>query len=129
VINCSLVNAGKDIHFVSYCPALVVMNVLCCMKTLGQILSQICFTTPWAHVNLVPLFSPTLQYYMNIISLTVIEAQEQDPMTNFMYALKTPEIRRQWSLRLKIFLDFLQLEGSIEEQTRQFLPKARQNTY
>ena len=65
---------------------------------------------------------------MNIISLTVIEEQEQNPMTNFMYALKAPETRRQWPRRLKIFLDFLQLEGSVEEQARQFLSKAQQNT-
>jgi hypothetical protein len=65
---------------------------------------------------------------MNIISLTIIEEQEQNPMTNFMYALKAPETRRQWPRRLKIFLDFLQLEGSVEERARQFLPKARQNT-
>jgi hypothetical protein len=31
---------------------------------------------------------------MNIISLTVIEGQEQNPMANFMYALKAPETRR-----------------------------------
>jgi hypothetical protein len=55
---------------------------------------------------------------MKIISLTLIEEQEQNPLANFMYAPKAPETKRQWPRRLKMFLDFLQLDGSLEEQAR-----------
>lgn len=47
-------------------------------------------------------------------------------MAVFMYALKAPETRRQWPRRLKVFFDFLRLEGPIEEQAKQFLIKAKQ---
>ena len=50
---------------------------------------------------------------------------EQDPMAVFMYALRAPESRRQYPRRFKVFLDYLRLEGSIENQARQFVEKAR----
>jgi hypothetical protein len=40
-------------------------------------------------------------------SLTVFEEQEQNPMANFMYALKAPETRRQWPRRLSVFTVYL----------------------
>jgi hypothetical protein len=45
----------------------------------------------------------------------------------FLYALKAPETKRQYPRRFKVFLDFLKLEGTFEEQTKQFLMKARTN--
>jgi integrase len=62
--------------------------------------------------------------------LAVIEeAQQQDPMAIFLYALKAPETRRQWPRRLKVFLDFLKLDGTtMEERAKQFMIKARQNS-
>jgi hypothetical protein len=53
--------------------------------------------------------------------------EQQDPMSVFLYALKAPESRRQYPRRFKMFLDFLKLQGSIEEQAMEFLTKARQN--
>jgi integrase len=41
-----------------------------------------------------------------------------------MYALKAAESRRQYPRRFKIFLDYLGLEGSLEEQSKQFLLKS-----
>jgi hypothetical protein len=41
-------------------------------------------------------------------------------MSVFTYALKAPESRRQYPRRLKIFLDYLRLEGNIEQQAEQF---------
>jgi hypothetical protein len=67
---------------------------------------------------------------MNIISLTVIKVEGheyQDPLSVFMYALKAPETRRQWPRRLKVFFDFLRIQGLIEEQAKQFLVEAKQN--
>jgi hypothetical protein len=58
--------------------------------------------------------------------LAVIEEQ-QDPLAMFLYALKAPETKRQYPRRFKVFLDFLKLEGTFEEQTKQFLVKARTN--
>lgn len=49
------------------------------------------------------------------------EQLEHDPMTNFMYALKSKESRRQYPRRFKMFLDYLSLEGTINEQAKQFL--------
>jgi hypothetical protein len=41
-----------------------------------------------------------------------------------MYALKAADSRRQYPRRFKIFLDYLRLEGSLEDQAKQFLLKA-----
>jgi integrase len=60
--------------------------------------------------------------------LSVIEEEQQDPMTVFLYALKAPETKRQWPRRLKVFLDFLKLDGiTIKEKAKQFMIKARLN--
>jgi integrase len=43
-----------------------------------------------------------------------------------MYS-KSSESKRQYPRRFKMFLDFLKLEGSLEDQAKQFLIKARQD--
>jgi hypothetical protein len=53
--------------------------------------------------------------------------KEQDPIANLLYALKSSESKRQYPRRFKMFLDFLKLEGSPEDQAKQFLIKARQD--
>jgi integrase len=58
--------------------------------------------------------------------LALTEVQ-QDPLSMFLYALKAPETKRQYPRRFKVFLDFLKLEGTFEEQVKQFLVKARTN--
>jgi len=61
------------------------------------------------------------------LSVSQEEEQQQDPMTMFLYALKAPETKRQWPGRLKIFFDFLKLDGiTIEEKAKEFMIKARQ---
>jgi len=42
-------------------------------------------------------------------------------MEVFTYALKAPESKRQYPRRFKPFLDFLRLEGTLNEQARQIL--------
>jgi hypothetical protein len=59
--------------------------------------------------------------------LSAIEEQHQDPMTIFLYALKSPESKRQYPRHFKMFLDYLNLKGTIQEQAKQFLVKARAN--
>jgi integrase len=51
--------------------------------------------------------------------------QHPDPMANFLYALKAPESKRQYPRRLKMFFDYLGLNGTVQEQARQFLMKAK----
>lgn len=45
-----------------------------------------------------------------------------------LYALKAPETRRQYPRRLKVFLDYMKLEGPIEQQAVQFLTLIKQNS-
>ena len=51
----------------------------------------------------------------------------QDPLSVFLYALKAPETRRQYPRRLKVFLDYMKLQGPIEQQAVQFLTLIKQN--
>jgi hypothetical protein len=44
-----------------------------------------------------------------------------------MYALKAKESKRQYPRRFKMFLDFLGLEGTINEQAKQFLENTKRN--
>ena len=44
-----------------------------------------------------------------------------------MYALRAPDTKRQYSRRFKFFLDFLKTQGTIEEQAKQIVLKARDN--
>jgi hypothetical protein len=52
---------------------------------------------------------------------------QQSPLYPFMYALKSSEARRQYPKRLKMLFDYLKLQGSLEEQSKEFLDKTRQN--
>jgi integrase len=55
------------------------------------------------------------------------ELQTAEPMTKFMYALKAKESKRQYPRRFKMFLDFLGLQGTINEQAKQFLENTKRN--
>ncbi|MDR4492048.1 MAG: hypothetical protein R2685_14295 [Candidatus Nitrosocosmicus sp.] len=48
-----------------------------------------------------------------------------DPVTNFLFALKAPESKRQYPKRLEIFLDFLKFEGSFDEKANLFYIQAK----
>jgi hypothetical protein len=52
---------------------------------------------------------------------TQLQQKLHDPMTKFMYALKSKESKRQYPRRFKMFLDYLKLEGTINEQAKQLL--------
>jgi integrase len=58
---------------------------------------------------------------------TITSYNGQDPLTIFKYALKSSESQRQYPGRLKIFLDYLGLEGTIQEQAIAFAKKASNN--
>lgn len=48
-----------------------------------------------------------------------------DPLSNFLYALRAPETKRQYPRRLKVFLDYLGLDGDLKDQAKVFLAKVR----
>jgi hypothetical protein len=45
-----------------------------------------------------------------------------------MYALKTKESKRHYPSRFKVFLDYLKLEGTINEQAKQFLTNTKRQS-
>jgi hypothetical protein len=47
------------------------------------------------------------------------------PLDSFMYALKSSESRRQYPRRLKLFLDFIGLTGTLNEQATEFLKRSK----
>jgi integrase len=68
--------------------------------------------------------------YYRLLSITKeqeeIRALQQSPLYSFMYALKSSEARRQYPKRLKMLFDYLKLQGSLEEQAKQFLDNTMQ---
>src|SRR6266540_7303829 len=54
---------------------------------------------------------------------------EYDPISNFLYGLKSSDGRRQYPARLKVFLDFIGLDGSLMEQASKFLDKSKDLTW
>jgi hypothetical protein len=55
------------------------------------------------------------------------ENEEYDPLVPFTYGLKSPESRRQYPQRFKVFLDFLKLQGRLIEQAKKFWLTAKNN--
>jgi hypothetical protein len=55
-----------------------------------------------------------------IVKMAVVE-QTANPLSQFLYALKAPETKRQWPNRLKVVFDFLGLGGDLGEQARLFV--------
>jgi integrase len=51
-----------------------------------------------------------------------------NPMSVFMYSLRAPESQRQYPGRLKVFLDYLGLKGTIEGQAEEFVKKAAKHS-
>jgi hypothetical protein len=68
------------------------------------------FESLWIRTNLDALFRPALY---NILSTS--------------YGLKSADVKRQYPRRLKVFLDFLNLEGDLEKQAHDFMTKAKVN--
>jgi hypothetical protein len=52
---------------------------------------------------------------------------EANPLTNFLFALKAPETKRQYPKRLEVFLDFLNLTGTFENKVSTFYHKSMDN--
>lgn len=52
--------------------------------------------------------------------MAIIE-QTANPLSQFLYALKAPETKRQWPNRLRVVFDFLGFHGNLDEQAKQFM--------
>jgi len=52
----------------------------------------------------------------------------ENPLSVFEYALRSPESKRQYPKRLKVFLDFLKIDGDIEKQAITFVSKDENDT-
>ncbi|MGA9149485.1 MAG: hypothetical protein WBZ36_02820, partial [Candidatus Nitrosopolaris sp.] len=53
------------------------------------------------------------------------EFQADSPMSDFMDRKLAPQTRHQYIIKLKIFFKSLGLQGSLDQQSREFLTKAR----
>ena len=49
-------------------------------------------------------------------SISYLKEEYNDPLQNFLYALKAPDSKRQYPRRLEYFFDYLGLEGSLKEK-------------
>jgi hypothetical protein len=47
-------------------------------------------------------------------------------MARFLYALKSKEAKRQYPRRFKVFLEYLKLDGPIDQQAIAFLLNTKQ---
>jgi integrase len=57
--------------------------------------------------------------------MSVIE-HATNPLSQFLYALKAPETKRQWPNRLKVVFDYLGFPGTLDEQAKQFMVLCRE---
>lgn len=46
------------------------------------------------------------------------EDDYDDPLQHFSYALRVPETKRQYPKRLKMFMDFVHIEGDLKQQAK-----------
>ena len=51
----------------------------------------------------------------------------EDPMTGFLYALRSPISKKKYPQRLRVFLRFLGFNGVFEDDALEFLKKARED--
>lgn len=61
-----------------------------------------------------------------------LTTEEENPLDNFLYALRAPESKRQYPRRLKVLLDYLTGKGAIEstnleKQCKEFIIKSKEN--
>ena len=57
----------------------------------------------------------------------MVLAVVEDPMTGFLYALRSPISKKKYPQRLRVFLRFLGFNGVFEDDALEFLKKARED--
>ena len=77
-----------------------------------------------------PFITTRLPLYSADLTLLIQHSQPRpiSPLDSFMYALKSFEARRQYPKRLKLFFDFLGLDGTLTEQSSDFLARLKKDT-
>jgi hypothetical protein len=60
---------------------------------------------------------------LDFCALMLVQSEE-NPISAMLFALKSPESRRQYPQRLKVFMDFAGLDGDIVQQSKILLKKA-----
>ena len=55
------------------------------------------------------------------------EEDYDDPLQHFMYALRAPETKRQYPKRLKMFMDYVQIEGDLKQQSKTLKEKIKKD--
>jgi hypothetical protein len=58
---------------------------------------------------------------------TTPSTSDQNPLAVFMYALKSSESQRQYPKKFKVFLDYVDLTGSLEEQAKEFVERIKKD--
>ena len=58
-------------------------------------------------------------------SIPFLKEEYNDPLQNFLYALKAPDSKRQYPRRLEYFFDYLGLDGTLKEKCIVFYNQAK----
>ena len=61
-------------------------------------------------------------------SIPFLKEDYNDPLQNFLYALKAPDSKRQYPRRLEYFFDYLGLNGTLKEKCMVFYNQAKRDS-
>ncbi len=67
-----------------------------------------------------------LESNQEILHLDQTQEDYDDPLQHFTYALRAPETKRQYPKRLKMFMDFVQIEGDLKQQAKTLKEKIKE---
>jgi hypothetical protein len=58
----------------------------------------------------------------------LIESKSADPWTLYLYAMRSPATKEKYLIRLGKFLNFLNLQGMLEDKARAFGEKGKSDS-
>jgi hypothetical protein len=61
-----------------------------------------------------------------VLRLHQTNADYDDPLQHFTYALRAPETKRQYPKRLKMYMDFVKIEGDLNQQSKTLKEKIKE---
>lgn len=56
-----------------------------------------------------------------------LAVSESEPLALFVYAIKSEQTKEKYKRRLYLFFEFLGIEGNLEEKSKLFTAKARED--
>jgi hypothetical protein len=62
-----------------------------------------------------------------VLHIHQVKEDYDDPLQHFTYALRAAETKRQYPKRLKMFMDFVQIEGDLKQQAKTLKEKIKQD--